>query len=193
MNRPNNAHVLLDAAEIVVMNHGFAKLTLDAVAAESGISKGGLLYHFPSKRALLSALVERSAKEWQSMSEAAYQAAPPGPGRMARGLIEYCFSDVEVWSEQKRASATVMFAALALDADLVAPMRQAYRGVHDRLREDEIPLGVSETVIAAIDGLWLNWALGLFSIDAEHLGRVRRTLEAVVENSASSTTDSPTK
>ncbi|NKB90533.1 MAG: TetR family transcriptional regulator, partial [Acidobacteria bacterium] len=42
MNRPNNAHVLLDAAEIVVMNHGFAKLTLDAVAAESGISKGGL-------------------------------------------------------------------------------------------------------------------------------------------------------
>jgi len=37
---------------------GARHLTLDAVAREAGVSKGGLLYHFPSKEALLSAMVE---------------------------------------------------------------------------------------------------------------------------------------
>ncbi len=36
-----------------------ASATLDAVAARAGVSKGGLLYHFPSKSALFDALTER--------------------------------------------------------------------------------------------------------------------------------------
>jgi AcrR family transcriptional regulator len=40
---------ILDAAEAVVMCQGVRNLTLDAVAAHAGISKGGLLYHFRSK------------------------------------------------------------------------------------------------------------------------------------------------
>ena len=37
---------LLDAATAVVRRDGARALTLDAVAAEAGVSKGGLLYHF---------------------------------------------------------------------------------------------------------------------------------------------------
>ena len=51
---------LLDAAEAVVAQHGVRNLTLDAVAARSGISKGGLLYHFRSKEDLAAAMIERS-------------------------------------------------------------------------------------------------------------------------------------
>ena len=36
---------------------GSEKLTLDAVAQEAGVSKGGLLYHFPSKQALLEGVL----------------------------------------------------------------------------------------------------------------------------------------
>ena len=42
---------ILDAAEAVVMRDGVRNLTLDAVAQQSSISKGGLLYHFPTKEA----------------------------------------------------------------------------------------------------------------------------------------------
>ena len=34
-------------------------LTLDAVGAATGVSKGGVLYHFPTKEALVAALVEQ--------------------------------------------------------------------------------------------------------------------------------------
>lgn len=48
---------ILEAATSVVARDGSNKLTLEAVATEAGISKGGLLYHFPSKRALLEGML----------------------------------------------------------------------------------------------------------------------------------------
>lgn len=51
---------LLDAAERVVSRDGAGQLTMDAVAAEAGVSKGGVLYAFPSKDALIDALFTRA-------------------------------------------------------------------------------------------------------------------------------------
>lgn len=50
---------LLDAAERVVFRDGAGQLTMDAVAAEAGVSKGGVLYAFPSKDALIDAMFAR--------------------------------------------------------------------------------------------------------------------------------------
>ena len=48
---------ILDAAETIVRARGVPGLTLEAAAREAGVSKGGLLYHFASKEALLAALL----------------------------------------------------------------------------------------------------------------------------------------
>ena len=50
---------ILDAAEQLVADQGASNLTLDAVAQAAGVSKGGLLYHYPNKDALLAAMIER--------------------------------------------------------------------------------------------------------------------------------------
>ena len=50
---------MLDAAERVVVRDGAAKLSLDAVATEAGISKASVLYDYKTKHALIRALVER--------------------------------------------------------------------------------------------------------------------------------------
>lgn len=49
---------ILQAALNVAAEKGAGKVTLDAVAKASGLSKGGLLYHFPSKEALIAAMVQ---------------------------------------------------------------------------------------------------------------------------------------
>src|SRR5687767_7614478 len=49
---------LLEAANRIVRRDGGARLTLDAVAAEAGVSKGGVLYHFPNKDALIGAMLD---------------------------------------------------------------------------------------------------------------------------------------
>ena len=44
---------LLQSASQVVVEKGVDALTLAAVAKQAGVSKGGLLYHFPNKNALI--------------------------------------------------------------------------------------------------------------------------------------------
>ncbi|MFZ1990970.1 MAG: helix-turn-helix domain-containing protein, partial [Alphaproteobacteria bacterium] len=58
MKRSTAREPILSAAGRVIAEMGARHLTLDAVAREAGVSKGGLLYHFPSKDALLAAMVE---------------------------------------------------------------------------------------------------------------------------------------
>lgn len=50
---------VLDAFEALLIEQGERAATLDAVARAAGVSKGGLLYHFPSKDALVDGLVVR--------------------------------------------------------------------------------------------------------------------------------------
>src|SRR5680860_142372 len=50
---------LLDAFERLLVEGGTRAATLDAVAAAAEVSKGGLLYHFPSKDDLVTGLLDR--------------------------------------------------------------------------------------------------------------------------------------
>jgi AcrR family transcriptional regulator len=168
---------VLDAAEGVVVRQGIGNLTLEAVAAEAGISKGGLLYHFPTKDRLIEALVRRSAENWRSCYMEAYNRTPAGPGRMARALLSHCLSDARDWTDQLRRSSSAVFAALAQNPSLIEPMRVVYRDLRRHIAEDGLPPGVGETVAAAIDGLWLDWVLGLAPVDQAQVVRVRGALE----------------
>jgi AcrR family transcriptional regulator len=171
---------LLDAAEAVVAREGFANLTLDAVAAEAGISKGGLLHHFRTKDRLVEGLVTRAADSWRACWTASYEKAGEGPGRMTRALLQHCLSDAKSWTEQLRRSSAAVFAALAQNPSLIEPMRATYGDLHRRIAEDGLPPGVGETVATAIDGLWLYWVLGLVPVDQGLVTRLRGALEQML-------------
>jgi AcrR family transcriptional regulator len=59
MARPSSREKILDALVEVVVRDGVGAATLDAVRTEAGVSKGGLLYHFPSREALFAGLHDR--------------------------------------------------------------------------------------------------------------------------------------
>jgi AcrR family transcriptional regulator len=174
---------LLDAAEAVVVRQGIANLTLDAVAAEAGMSKGGLLHHFPTKDRLVAALVTRSAENWRACYMEAYGRTPEGPGRMARALLSHCLSDAQGWTDQLRHSSSAVFAALAQNPSLIEPMRAVYSDLHRRIADDGLPPGVGEAIAAALDGLWLDWVLGLAPVTQELVVRVRIALEDMLARS----------
>lgn len=50
---------ILDAFETLIIEQGERAATLARVAEQAGISKGGLLYHFGSKEAMVDGLAER--------------------------------------------------------------------------------------------------------------------------------------
>ena len=78
-------------------------------------------------------------------------------------------------------SNSCLLVSFVANPKLLAPMRKVYRDLHQRLEEDDLPDGVAITVLAAIDGLWLWWVLGLNKLDQSLVNRTRRVLESVVE------------
>lgn len=176
----NPANALLDAAEKVVVQRGIANLTLEAIAVEAGMSKGGLLHHFPNKDRLIEAMVIRHAEGWRNCYMEGYASAAEGPGRMTRGLMNRCLTDAQCWTEQLRRSTSAVFAALAQNPSLIEPMRGAYADLHERLLDDGLPSGIADAVVTAIDGLWLYWVLGLVPVNQERMDRLRRGLETLL-------------
>jgi AcrR family transcriptional regulator len=58
---PTARERILDAFEELLVQQGERGTTLEAVAAAAGVSKGGLLYHFGGKEALVDGLLARMA------------------------------------------------------------------------------------------------------------------------------------
>ena len=170
---------LLDAAEAVIIKSGIGSLTLDAVAAQAGVSKGGLLYHFPTKDALIETLVTRICENWRTDYTEAISAVPPGPGRVPRGLMSMCIGTPEKWDETLRRSSVVLVAALANNPALAKPLRDVYRNLFSLLKDDP-QSATGELVVLALNGLWFEFIFGLQDMSPERLRSIRDALDRIV-------------
>lgn len=74
--RTSKREHILDAAYRVIEREGVTALTYDSVAAEADLTKGGLLYHFPSREALIAAIHEHRAALWEAQLESALGSSP---------------------------------------------------------------------------------------------------------------------
>jgi AcrR family transcriptional regulator len=61
-------NVALDAALVIIARDGPGRLTLDAIARESGLSKGGVMHQFRTKEGVLKALLERQMAHFAEFS-----------------------------------------------------------------------------------------------------------------------------
>lgn len=180
---PQFSHdALLDAAEAVIHEHGIATLTLDAVAARAGVSKGGLMYHFRSKDLLLEAMVTRIVARWKTDADAAIDRLPKGPGRVARGVLSICLEKPDCGGADMRRSGVVLVTALASNPALIKPLREAHTELLQRAEKDGLEPGASATVILALSGLWFERIFGL----SEMTPKRRQDLLSALRSVASS-------
>lgn len=153
---------ILDAAERVVTQSGAAHLTLDAVAEGAQISKGGLLHHFPSKEALLRAMLSRHLQRVDAEQQA--QAAgsdQPGPGAGLRAFIRSGFRE----RDDSQPVCAALLAAGATDPKLLSPVREWHeRHFKEYAAPARYPLRVM-VLLLAMDGLWLNELLGTLPLE----------------------------
>lgn len=112
---------LLDAAGDLAFEEGASSLSLDAVAARAGVSKGGLLYHFPSKNALLRAMVAEHVARVRAELESRAPGSLSGTGDALTAAC--CYLDVlrdEICSQP--AGASGIFAAMLEDPVFMEPV-----------------------------------------------------------------------
>jgi AcrR family transcriptional regulator len=150
LGRPSSRERILDAAAELVAEIGAGRLTLEAAAERAGLSKGGLLYNFPTKQALLRGMIERMMERALSDKErlrqefagarnldarcgvAAYFDGPCGRGdKMTKGLI----------------------AALSEDPNLLEPLREIIAEHWRALKEGSEDPAAATIAWLAVEGL----------------------------------------
>ena len=173
---------ILDAAEAIVQARGVPALTLEAAARQAGVSKGGLLYHFGSKEALLVGLLNRLAEGIRADFDRIYDAQAPGPGRAARTILAWAFDEPAsaVCAQHERAAA-VFLAAFHQDPALLDPIRAVIATMRARLAEEGLAPGIGSLVMAAADGLFMAQVFGLYAPSAEDRAAMRGQLAGLLD------------
>lgn len=172
----NRRTTLLEAANVVILRDGITHLTLAAVAREAGVSKGGLLYHFPSKEALIGSLVQHCLLVFDAELARRMARDPDPRGRFSRALIEATF-DTDALSPALRAG---LLSALATNPDLLVPVRRAFEQYQRQIEADGLDPAHATHLRLTADGLWFADLLDLAPPVGPLRKRVRERLLALI-------------
>lgn len=189
---------LLDAAIQVVSRDGLGALTLDAVAKEAGVSKGGLTHHYATKDALVTAMLEHFAQRLMRELDRFAADDPELKGRRIRAMMKVAFpelrDDTPTGGRSSRAKSAagkraangvssevqqLFFAAIAanvVNPDLLKPLRHHAGEMRERMMRQS-PDGLWQVITwLALDGLMLWQMLGLLPKNDPLQSRMLRLL-----------------
>jgi AcrR family transcriptional regulator len=171
---------VLDAAETIVQARGVPALTLDAAAREAGVSKGGLLYHFASKEALVEGLMARLSEFVAAQFEAVFTATTAGPARTARALLAWEFDSNYCHDAQTNRACAVFLVAFHHDPALLDPIRAVFAAIRDRIGQDGLKPGHGSAIMAACDGLFMAHLFRMYTLDPAEKRDLRQALESLL-------------
>lgn len=145
--RANSRDKILAAAADVAREAGPGSLSLDAIASRAGVSKGGLLYNFPTKAKLMQGLVETYLKDFEQALETRISGASHESALSA--YVRLSADDCE----EPKPSASWIFSAIAEDPDFLTPIKAFKRQLLERLKEETDDLGSLLVCFLAIEGM----------------------------------------
>jgi AcrR family transcriptional regulator len=167
---------VLNAAEAIVLARGVPALTLDAAAKFAAVSKGGLLYHFASKEALLKGLVERIAGEIEADWQRYLAEVPPGRAHATRAVLRWAFHCPPEEEARFLRRAAVFLAAFHHDPALIDPLREFHARIRAATEADALPPGLDLAVIAACDGLFVAMVFRIWQPSPEQAAAIEAQL-----------------
>ena len=96
---PSTRSRILDAAELLILDYGFAGTTVDAVVGVAGVTKGAFFHYFASKAELAHAIVKRYAERDAEHLESTLARAE----RLSRDPLQQLLIAVGLFEEQMEA------------------------------------------------------------------------------------------
>jgi AcrR family transcriptional regulator len=164
---------ILEAGVAVLQEKGIRAFTLDAVAKKAGISKAGVIHHFPTKDALAQELIASAFREMEQLRIAAASSEPEGtPGRWTRAYIKASFQTLEC----SAGSMVHLYELAAAQPELLQHVSNCMHQCWQCAQNDGIDPVTALTVMMATDGCVQEVVFGLSPCDAPHLQQIRKRL-----------------
>lgn len=155
---------VLKAAAQIINRLGISAFTIEAVAHEAGVTKGGVLHHFPSKEALITGLIDQVIEAFNAHLAHELQAEPSGqPGHWLRAYIRTIFS---IQYEDKNLI-PALAAAVAADHQLLDRIRLYFAASQQAAAHDGLDPAQATIIRLAVDGVVFARSLGVDVLDQQ--------------------------
>jgi len=128
---------------------GPGHISLDAVAQRAGVSKGGLLYHFPTKAKLLEALVEYHLHAFDEGMKKRERLNEGAPNNVVNAYVDLFTRE----HKRKQPPPSGLMVALAENPNLLDPVRRFNRILLDRMKNNSVDPTMAMIVFLAIEGI----------------------------------------
>jgi AcrR family transcriptional regulator len=179
MTRPPKARQkVLDAARRIVETRGAGHLTFETLAEESGVTRGGITYHFRTKEELLKALIEADIADWSTASEQLGGDAGLHCPKACR-MIGHVRSSLADEDDAHKRFVTGMISAAMVDPNLLDPVRHHLAAEFTDWQWDDADLERYLLLLAA-DGLFWNQLFNVSPLPPEARPRLAALIEAKV-------------
>jgi AcrR family transcriptional regulator len=142
---------LIDSALITLQTQGIIGLTLDAIARQAGVSKGGLLHHFPNKETLTEAILVTLLEQFKAKVEAFYATETSGTGRWLRAYVRASLDDSDPLPLE---IIPMLVSALAENQALASYLQRDIAEWRTRLISDGVPPPRADVIRYAADNVW---------------------------------------
>ena len=148
---------LMEAAAQAATEGGLGSLTLDLVAHKAGVSKGGLIHHYPTRQALIDALFSTLLHMFQKNIEERILHDPDSRGRFTRAYVKATALPREAPAESKLLGAFAL--AMSNDARLAELWFRWLKSQMEAYQEDASSV-TGRMIRYAADGIWLEDCTG---------------------------------
>ena len=164
---------ILDTLEAILISEGERGATLDAVAAKAGVSKGGLLYHFRNRDALVVGLLDRLLR-FAEEDRASMASSPEGPSAY------YLTTSATTGTPFDRTLIAVTRLGIEKNARAGETIRAIQQGWFELLSAEIGDAGIARAIMLMGDGLYYNAAFGSASMqEATDLSQLLRVLDGL--------------
>ncbi|MCX5544275.1 TetR family transcriptional regulator [Paraburkholderia sp. CNPSo 3076] len=151
----------IDAALAILARDGVGGLTFDALARESGISKGGLLHQFHNKLGVLRALLDRQREQFEQIAQDHLAAA--GQAR-AEPVLSAQIAIFRESINQPDSVARAVLAALVESPALLENLKAQDAAKMEKLQAEARDLELSLLRYFAASGIAFSTLLGLSAV-----------------------------
>lgn len=174
-NPQQTNEAILQAAHSLVREIGVRALSLDKVAKKAGVSKGGLIHHFPSREALLIAMQRQvfSAGDEELQRQLALEPDSGQKGRFLRAFLRCNLAMIRQGVPSQFAS----MAELAIAApEVFAREKQYFVEVQRHVENDGLDPVLATIIAGASDNLWMQVMFGVLQPDDPRIPEIHERL-----------------
>lgn len=160
---------IIQAALAIIARDGPGRLTLDAIAREGGLSKGGVMHQFRTKEAVLKTLLENQVEFFENFSRN-YLATAGAEMKEAQLSAQIAVQRKAI--AEPHSVAFGLLGALAENPALLSGLRESDARKVEAIRSEATDPDLATLRLFAAKGLALTTMMGICSLSDEDLERL---------------------